>query len=263
MNERSSRRSMLEKEFVSTGIPKLDDLLGGGIQEGSTMLLAGVTGSNIELITKQLASAGNLLYVTTDETQEEIIDTMNQFSWNTSDITFEDIAKKHLRYLYEGETKRVSIYKQRSKQKIKELIKMGSEGLPPLKQGEEDYLAIVSEILRSNPSKKIIINNLDFFLNTYRSEDVLRVFKSGKVNINENKEILIIIMTRGIHGEEIERQLESFADSVIDLSLVQKGSNFERILSVKKIRNFAKKIGTARYDISDNGFILENIERIM
>ncbi len=254
---------MMEKEFVSTGIPKLDDLLGGGIQEGSTMLLTGVTGSNIELITKQLASAGNLLYVTTDETQEEILDTMKQFSWNTSNIMFEDIAKKHLKYLYEGETKRVLVHEQRSKQKIKELIRIGSEGLPSLEQREEDYLAMVSENLRANPSKKIIISTLDFFLNTYRPEDVLRVFKSGKVNITENKGILIIVMTRGIHGDMIERQLESFADSVIDLSVIQKGSNYERILAIKKVRNFAKKIGTARYDINDRGFILENIERIM
>ena len=254
---------MSEKEVISTGIPKLDELLGGGIQKGSTMLLSGVPGSNIELITKQFASAGDTLYVTTDETKDEIVDTMKQFSWDTSHIVFEDIAHKHLRYVYEGETKRVSIYKQRSKQKIKELIKMGSEGLPPLKQREEDYLAIISENLRSNPSKKIILSTLDFFLSTYRSEDVLRVIKSGKVNIAENKGVLIIIMTRGIHGEVIERQLESLADSVIDLYVIQKGSNFERILSVKKIRNFAKKIGTARYDINDNGFVLENIERIL
>ncbi|MFH1013051.1 MAG: ATPase domain-containing protein [Thermoplasmatota archaeon] len=254
---------MTEKEFIGTGIPKLDELLGGGIQKGSTMLLSGVPGSNIELITKQFASVGNLLYVTTDETQEDIIETMKQFSWDVSNIIFEDIAKRHLMYLYEGETKRVSIYKQRSKQKIKELIQMGSKGLPPLKQGEEDYLAIISENLRSNPSKKIIINTLDFFLNTYRSEDVIRVIKSGKVNITENKGVLIIVMTRGMHSEVIERQLESLADSIIDLYVVQKGPNFERILSVKKIRNFAKKIGTARYDINDNGFIFENIERIM
>jgi KaiC/GvpD/RAD55 family RecA-like ATPase len=254
---------MNEKEFISTGIPKLDELLGGGILRGSTMLLSGIPGSNIELITKQFASDGDVLYVTTDESKEEISSTMNQFSWDTSQITFEDIAYKHLKYTYEGETKRVSIYQQRSKQKIKELIKIGSEGLPPLKQGEEDYLAILSENLRSNPSKKIILSTIDFFFSTYRPNDVLKVLKSGKVNISENKGTLIIIMTRGIHGDVIERQLEYIADSVIDLYIVQKGSTFERILSVKKIRNFAKKIGTARYDINDTGFILENIERIL
>jgi KaiC/GvpD/RAD55 family RecA-like ATPase len=259
----SSRRSMNEKEFISTGIPKLDELLGGGIQKGSTMLLSGVPGSNIELISKQLASAGDPLYVTTEETKDEIIDTMERFSWDSSHITFEDIAHKHLQYVYEGETKRVSIYEQRSRQKIKELIKIGSEGLPPQKHAEEDYLAIISDRLRTNPSKKIIINSLDFFLSSYRIEDVLRVLKSGKVNIAENKGALIIIITRGIYGEMIERQLEILADSVIDLYVLQKGSNFERILSVKKIRNFAKKIGIARYDINDNGFILENIERIL
>ena len=72
-----------------------------------------------------------------------------------------------------------------------------------------------------------------------------------------------MVMTKGIHGDVFERKMEGLADCVLELDVVQKGSSFERFLSVKKMRNFAKKIGIARYTIDDSGFVLEMIERIM
>jgi KaiC/GvpD/RAD55 family RecA-like ATPase len=72
-----------------------------------------------------------------------------------------------------------------------------------------------------------------------------------------------MIMTRGIHGDIFERKMEGLADCVLELQVMQKGSTYERFLAVKKMRNYAKKIGIARYVIDTNGFILEMIERIM
>jgi KaiC/GvpD/RAD55 family RecA-like ATPase len=254
---------MVEKTFVSTGIEKLDELIGGGIQKGFTMLISTIPGSNIEIISKQMASMGDPIYITTDETKEEIISTMQDFSWDFSKIEFEDIARKHLNYVLEGESKRVSIYRQRSKQSIKELIKAGSEGIPAQVSSEDDYLAIMSSILRKYSDKKIIINNLDFFLSNYKASDIIKILRAGKVNILDENGVLIIIITRGIHGEAIERQIELLADCVLVLDIVQRGPDYERIISVKKLRNIAKKIGSARYDINDKGFILEDVERIL
>jgi KaiC/GvpD/RAD55 family RecA-like ATPase len=70
-------------------------------------------------------------------------------------------------------------------------------------------------------------------------------------------------MTRGVHGEIFERKMEGIADCILELEILQKGSSFERFLAVKKMRNYAKKIGIARYEIDSEGFILEMIERIM
>ena len=81
--------------------------------------------------------------------------------------------------------------------------------------------------------------------------------------LSKNKGALIIVMTKGIHGDLFEKKMESLADCVLELDVVQKGSAFERFLSVKKMRNYAKKIGIARYVIDDGGFVLEMIERIM
>ena len=119
------------------------------------------------------------------------------------------------------------------------------------------------EELRLSSFEKIIINSLDFFLSRYSQEEVLRTLHAAKINNIEKKGVLFIIMTRGIHGDIFERRMEGIADCILELEVIQKGSTFERFLAVKKMRNYAKKIGIARYVIDSDGFVLEMIERIM
>ena len=253
----------MKQNMISTGIPKLDELLGGGIPKGFTSLITGVPGTNIELITKQFASSDNPVYISTDEPCEDIISTMETFSWDPKQVTFIDIAKEYMQHIINEESERVSIYEQRSKKRLKELIKIASTGTPVDKKEEEDYLAVLYNQLRVSADKKIIINTLDFFFEKYPVDEVMRVLKAGKVNISDHRGILILILTRGIHAHTLELQLESLSDCIIDLDLIQKGSNYERILTVKKMRNLAKKIGTVHYDIDNKGFSFENIERIL
>lgn len=254
---------MDKREFISTGIPKLDALLGGGIQKGFTTVFSSVPGTNIDIISKQFASSDNPVYITTDETKDDIINAMDEFSWDSSSIEFIDIAQKNLNHILKDETKRVSVYHQRSKEMLKDLIKAGSEGLPSMTREEEDYLSILFQTLRENGGRKIIVNSLDFFLENYEYAEVLRTLKAGKANVAQEKGVLILVFTRGIHDVVVERQIELLADCVLELDVIKQGSSFERVLSVKKIRNFAKKIGTASYDIDEHGFTIEEIERIL
>ncbi len=254
---------MADNEFISTGIEKLDKLLEGGIPRGFTTLILGTPGSSIEILSKQLATVGDVLYFTTEETKDEVLETMGRFGWNPPEINFIDIAAKYSQSVLTGEQKRVSIYEQRSKLKLKELIEIGSSGMPPVTKGEEDFLAILSNKIKTAASKKIIINSLDFFLSQYSQDEVIRTIHAAKISNLQNRGALFIIMTRGIHGDVFERKMEGIADCVLELEVLQKGSTFERFLSVKKMRNYAKKIGIARYAIDSDGFVLEMIERIM
>jgi KaiC/GvpD/RAD55 family RecA-like ATPase len=254
---------MTDNEFISTGIEKLDKLLEGGIPRGFTTLILGTPGSSIEILSKQLATVGDVLYFTTEETKDEVLETMGRFGWNPPEINFIDIAAKYSQSVLTGEQKRVSIYEQRSKLKLKELIEIGSSGMPPITKGEEDFLAILSNKIKTAASKKIIINSLDFFLSQYSQDEVIRTIHAAKISNLQNRGALFVIMTRGIHGDVFERKMEGIADCVLELEVLQKGSTFERFLSVKKMRNYAKKIGIARYAIDSDGFVLEMIERIM
>lgn len=254
---------MTDSEFISTGIEKLDTLLEGGIPKGFTTLILGAPGSSIEILSKQLATVGSTVYFTTEETKDEVVETMDRFGWDYKNVDFIDIASKYSQNVLRGEQKRVSVYEQRSKLKLKELIEIGSSGMPPVVKGEEDFLAILSNKSKSTNSKKIVINSLDFFLSQYSQDEVMRTIHAAKISNLKNRGALFIIMTRGIHGDLFERKMEGLADCVLELEVLQKGSTFERFLAVKKMRNYAKKIGIARYVIDSDGFVLEMIERIM
>ena len=254
---------MTVNEFISTGIEKLDKLLEGGTPKGYAVLILGTPGSSIEILSKQLATTGNVLYFTTEETETELVETMERFGWGKPKAKIIDMASKYSKSLLSGEQKRVSIYEQRSKIRLKELIEIGSRGMPPTSEGGEDFLAILSNEVKNTKAEKIIINSLDFFLNQYTQEEVLRTIQAAKICNIKNKGVLFIIMTRGIHGDVFERKMEGLADCVLELEVLQKGSNFERFLAVKKMKNYAKKIGIARYVIDSDGFVLEMIERIM
>jgi len=250
-------------DIISTGIEKLDRLLEGGIPKGFTVLLMGMPGSSIEILVKQMATSGKVLYLTTEENKDEVLEAIQRFNWPKPDAKFVDISSKYYTNVLRGEQKRVSIYEQRSKLKLKELIEIGSTSVPSTTKGDEDFLAILSNSIKQSRDDKIIINSLDFFLSQFPQEEVLKTIFAAKVSNLKNKCALFIVMTKGIHGDLFENKMESLADCVLELNVFQKGSAFERFLSVKKMRNFAKKIGIARYAIDDSGFILEMIERIM
>ena len=238
-------------------------MLEGGTPRGYTILILGSPGSSIEILSKQLAATGKVLYFSTEETKNEILETMNRFGWKDTDIEIIDIASDYSKKILSGEQKRVSIYEQRSRLKLKELIELGSSGMHELPKGGEDFLAVLSNKVKSSVFEKIIINSLDFFLSQYSQEDVIRTLQAIKILNLQNKGVLFLIMTKGIHGDIFEKKMESLADCVLELEVLKKGSTFERFLAVKKMKNYAKKIGIARYMIDGEGLVLEMIERIM
>ncbi len=76
--------------------------------------------------------------------ETEVLDAINRFGWDKSKLNVVDIASEYAKTVLSGEQKRVSIYEQRSKVKLKELIEIGSSGMPPIVKGDEDFLAILS-----------------------------------------------------------------------------------------------------------------------
>src|SRR4030042_2391886 len=103
---------MTNEEFISTGIEKLDKLLEGGIPKGFTVLILGTPGSSVEILSKQIATTGKVLYFTTEETKDEVLDTMKRFKWTPQELEFVDIAENYSQSVLSGEQKRVSIYEQ-------------------------------------------------------------------------------------------------------------------------------------------------------
>ena len=254
-----------KEEFISTGIETLDKLLEGGIPKGYTVLILGVPGSGVEILAKQLAATGKTLYFSTDETRDRVLDTMQKFGWSIENINIVDIASLFSESILKSQEERIEAYKKRSKIDLKELISESSYGMPSIKKSETDFLALLltKTVEKLSPPEKTIINSLDFFLEHYPEEDVFKVIHALKIRNMNAKTALFLIMTKGIHSQPFERKMETLGDCIIELEVVKRGSSFDRYISIKKMRNYARKIGIASYTIENKGFVLDTIERIM
>jgi circadian clock protein KaiC len=85
------------QELLATGIPGLDDVLGGGLQRNRTYLLEGVPGSGKTTVALQFLMAGAargepVLYVTLSETEEELRAIAESHGWALTGITVRQIV---------------------------------------------------------------------------------------------------------------------------------------------------------------------------
>jgi len=64
---------------------------------------------------------------------------MRRFNWPIPEIDFVDISEKYYSDILKDEQKRVSIYEQRTKLKLKELIEFASTETPSTSTVSEDF----------------------------------------------------------------------------------------------------------------------------
>ncbi len=86
---------MAESGKIPTGITGLDSLMGGGLVDGSINLVTGKTGTGKSIFSSQFLYNGVVkyrekgLYITTEETKENVMRQMKGFGWD-----FEGLEKK-------------------------------------------------------------------------------------------------------------------------------------------------------------------------
>ncbi len=77
----------MELQRISTGIPGLDGLLGGGYVRGRTYVIAGDTGTGktvacLQFLVSGLGRGEKAVYVTVDERPGEIVESAASFAWD-------------------------------------------------------------------------------------------------------------------------------------------------------------------------------------
>lgn len=78
----------------SSGVALLDNILGGGIPDGSMVCCMINPKSMAEVLIYQLASVGKVFYFTTERKPEHVLQGIKQLRFDTSNISFVDIYSK-------------------------------------------------------------------------------------------------------------------------------------------------------------------------
>ena len=219
---------MLSKDKIKTGIPGLDDLIGGGLVPKSLNLLTGTTGTGKTIMSSQFIYNGlkdfdqSAVYVSFEEPLESLRGNALSFGWDFS--PFE--KKEKVAFVR---------YDPFHVEDIYELIETNIKKLNA-ERVVIDSVSALGLYVRDAPEIRRMIFNIAFLLRKLNCTTIL---------ISE-----ILPMQEALSRFGVE---EFVTDGVVVLYYNRVGSQFSRSLTVWKMRNSEHSNKIHPYKITDRG----------
>lgn len=256
---------MSRRGLDTTGIPALDMFLQGGLPTGYTSLMLAPAGGGAEIFAKQFAQGGKgrTVFVSTDETEREVLEAVEAAGWDFTDVEVDDIQTAFAKLMLKEqgpEEDRQSFDPRALVENTSSKDLLGRRTA----QRQSDYLGhLIAPYEDKERPRRMVVHSLDFFLSLYPLERVAAVLTALKAANSRVGGQLLLVMAQGAHGDKAERRLEILADCLFELEVNRKGTVFERFFLVKKVKNRPDAVGVSTYDLTREGFTLETLERIV
>ena len=218
----------MKKERMSTGVPGLDELIGGGLTRNSLTLLTGTTGTGKTVTSSQFIYSGvkdfneNGVYISFEEPVDNIKENSEEFGWD-----FDSLEKK-------GKVVFVR-YDPFHVEDIYELIETNIKKIEA-KRVVIDSISALGLYVRDIPDIRRMVFNISLLLR--------------KLNCTS----ILISETLPMSGSLSRFGVEEFVtDNVIVLFYNKTGSQFSRSLTVWKMRGSEHSNKIHPYNITNKG----------
>lgn len=188
-----------------THIPKLDDFLGGGIPEGSSVLFCAYPGVECEVFGYQtlhsrLEEGDNGFIFTNVAEPSSVIYEFDKFGWDLESSVEEERA-----FFVDGSSYFI--------------------GAPVTgRYGIEDYSEIENVVLKAIgdiPDGIGVINNLSTLIDYLGDEETIKIIKKWNEFAKEKNTILLYIFTQWDYEKELFKQIEESVDCLIHLTTIE------------------------------------------
>lgn len=230
------RRNKVIKNFTSTGVRELDEMLGGGFMPGSMTLIQQDLGSGGEIILSkiieiQLSLSNVILVIITDPTMYELEKLLQEIKSDRLIIlNLREISKKNMNMMYDKHE--ISLKLRDSRLKALELLNK-------LRTEEKDPdIQLFSFLVSFNP----------FVLNL-SPDNVIRILNDIVLQTVDQNTIDLFLLNKNILSAEMLARVQSLCHCVVDLK-----SYFEGVQKKNEIC-ILKMIGRY-YDIKIEPYVL-------
>lgn len=209
---------------ISTSIPKLDEVLGGGITgKGSVLLLTDpmVDKSTFaqQIVSHRAQEGDNVIYLTTNKLPEHIIDNMKQRSWKSDKISWIDCISHSYRKEPKG---KYFLGQNITKASVEEI-----KGL---------WLKALNEV--SGPSIAVF-DSLETIMGN-GGKAVSEMIKSAKPVLESKGISAVYLLTDWGYNSEELKIIKDSADMKINLGTLEKKALWMNYFSVNSSRIFFK-----------------------
>ncbi len=244
-----------------TGIKGFDELVQGGFPIGSSILYTGTPGTGKTIFGLEFLYNGATkfqekgLYVTFEESREEVVNQGKQFGWE-----LDELEKKKLIKIISVPAREIS---KKTSQMIIELCK--KEKIKRLVVDSLSTLSINAPIfsVAENLSISEVVNQ-----NTYLSPPVVgdlmvkRFVYSFIDDLRNLKTTTLLISENSIHSDFLSRDTisEFLCDGVIVVTFESLGGAYSRSLLVRKMRQTKNDEDIHPLEISKKGIIIHSID---
>lgn len=218
---------------VSSGIPGLDELIGGGFEEGSINLISGKTGTGKSIFSAQFIHNGAVksnergLYLTTGETIKNIKRQSKHFGWD-----FDALEKKGMVKLMEIEPFDI-----------------------------ETLMDRITEHVEAAKAKRVVIDSVSMFELYMHEPFKIRksLYKVLQRLRDMNKTVLVVAeVLEDSKGLSRSGVIEFMVDSVILLQYLGVAKH-KRSLTVRKMRMTDHSTDIHPFEITPKGIVIRSI----
>lgn len=226
----------------NTGIEKLDRMMTGGFPDNSTILIRGAPGTGKSTLCQQFITSGLAtkqpgIYVTLDNSPEDIINNMKRFGKVDSFISDQTII------FLDAYSWKIGGGKDESWKKVL--------------QGGLDINSInvmLSEILtKLNKDNRSVFDSVSTLLLYIPADLVVRFIPILIAKCKQSRSTQVLILEEGVHDEEIVNTLSYLSDGVIEMKM----EGPKRFMRIAKMRGSSVPRDWMEYDIKDAGLAMK------
>lgn len=233
----------MKQNLVKTGINGLDKALAGGIPNESLVLLTGSPGTGKTILTIQYLYNGatkyndNCLFISFEQTEEDIQKQAMQFGWNLSKL-----SKNNKLIIWTLPANRI----------------------------ERDTLPTLVKLIKKNNVKRVAIDSISTLsFNTPTISDHVRNIGDIAVKrfmydflhkLKNTKATTILISQNRNSSLSIDGVSEFICDGIINIKFQPMGGEYSRSLMVQKMRNSKNNDDLHPMEISSSGIKIHSIE---
>lgn len=240
------------KKVQTSGIPGFDQTIGGGIPDGSLILLLGEPGSGHEIFALQMlfeqAKAGKkIYYVSVDKPPSEVDLEMMTFNWDID--TYKSIGS----WVY------VDAYSAK--------YASGEDSPSPVISWDKGLINLLRTKFITRVSKEAqpftLIDSLSHLLLDYDKEQVRELIEDFTTKVvRKTGGVHLLLMVKGMHDPKTEVLFSHISDGVIDFYLRERSDQLQRTFQVRKMRKAIYDTRLYPVNIESEGLQIDTARRL-